>query len=521
MTDLSNERPLRQALAYKSPRYRRLEELESWVSCDQYEGRPSWWDDKVPQWERKPCIAYPVVRMAIDSNVDLMLGERAFPRFSTERKDEGELDSKVQDIHRSARFRSACREAFASAQGCGTACAVYGLRNDQPFADLIPAKWCEPEFEETDTFTVSRLVIQYPYLDQRKNAHGEWEVVAMVYRRVIDADKDTVFRPAEARDDGGDIDWQVESTIEHPFGFCPVVWYPFMRGAAAVNVIDGKAVHDGFQDEIQAHDIARSQWHKTSLYCDPQIVEIGVSTGHNPTGDGRTAVMPATEHGGPVHPDNPVRGHYVDGKPQAARKKGTGHVWQYPNKDTKVEVLTVSGDALKAQQENVASLRNQLQESLSVVFLDPNNIKFAATTSGKALEAIKQKQLDRVDQYREDFRDGFLLPSLRMQMRIAKMDDSAVDSIQVKWGSYQAPDFEEQQKVLELLQVALGCAKGKQLITLEVAVQKLVDSDIFEIEDISEHVEALRKEVEDAADEPTDDAPDTERSDVPDEEPDE
>ncbi len=515
---------IKRVRANKSPRYHRLEELESWVNCTQYVGRSSWWNDDKPQWERAPCVVYPIVRMAASANVDLMLGERAFPRFAfvdeeakeAELKGEATVASALGDLHRVARFKTTCREAYQAAQGVGTVCAVYGVRDGRPFGDLVPAKWCEPEFSEG--FKVKRLVIQYPYLDERKKSDGTWEVVAMLYRRVIDDARDIAYKPTEAPEDGNvKVKWveDKDRTVVHGFGFCPVVWYPFMRGCAAINVIDGKAIHAGLTDEIQAHDIARSQWHSTALYSVPQPYETGVDPEHNPTGDaGRTAVVPTTEHGGEVHPEgNPVRGAFVVGgeNSKAARKKGTGYVWRYPNPETKVGYLEVAAGSLTAQKENVSDLRTKLQEALCVVFLDPENIKFAATTSGKALEAIKQKQFDRVDQHREDFRDGFLFPSLEMQIRIArlvklrvpgsqllsKIDPEDIEfAIDVQWGSYTAPDFAEQKQILELLQLALGGSNGKPLISTEIALQKLQDADIFEIENAEELAKTLEEEAE-------------------------
>ncbi len=154
---------------------------------------------------------------------------------------------------------------------------------------------------------------------------------------------------------------------------------------------------------------------------EPQPVEIGVDPDHNPTELGRPAAVAATELGGRITATNPQRGTYDTGGGGAGpvRKKGPGYVWRYPNPETKVEYLAIPPDALKAIDDNARDLRIKLQEGLGVVFLDPENIKFAATTSGKALEAIKQKQIDRCDQYRDDLRDNFLLPSVDMQLRIA------------------------------------------------------------------------------------------------------
>jgi hypothetical protein len=421
--------------ANTSPRYKRLEELERWVDGTQYNHLPcSWFDDAVPLWERRPCVVYRAVSQAIESYVDLIFGETRFPAFTSrpgedEDDDEAGLDedaSKLLDRfiskhHELSRFSTYCRDGLRAAMGSGTAVGIHGHRNGKPFADLIPAKWGTPALDGEGR--VQALEIRYPYVDEYKNRFGKWAVRVLIYRRVIDATSDVTFLPAEANEDGREPNWTPDPTksVSHNLGFCPVIWYPFMKGCQPVNVIDGQAVHALATDEIKAHDIARSQWHRCALLSEPQYVETGVTPGHNPTGTGRAAVVPATELGGLPGPHNPIRGGYeIGAKNEGARKKGPGYVWSFPDKDTKVTILTTPKEALEAQHENVSDLRLKVQEELCVVFLDPENIKFAATTSGKALEAIKQKQIDRCGQYRDDVRDGFLLPSLDMQLRIAQ-----------------------------------------------------------------------------------------------------
>lgn len=420
--------------ANTSPRYKRLEELERWVSGKQYEGRVSWWDDSEPLWDRAPCIVYPVVQIAIQSNVDLVLGEGRFPSISSKPGEDEEdkegglsedesaaLDRFIVEHHRLCRYRAHCRDAFAAAQGCGTAVALHGVRNGRPFAELVPAKWGNPKLGASGE--ALELDIRYPYLEEYQRRDGKWAVRAKLYRRKIDAERDVTYKPADANEDGRDPRWEEnpDLTVDHNFGFCPVVWYPFMRGCVPVNEIDGQSIHGHILDEIQAHDIAVSQRHRGALFSEPQIVEIGVTAGTNPTELGRMPMVPATENGGLPSKNNPIVAGYIEHpEPTKGRKKGPGYPWQYENPDTKVDVLTYPGDALKAQDDNARDLRIKLQESLCVVFLDPENIKFAATTSGKALEAIKQKQIDRCDAFRDDLRDGFLLPSVDMQLRIAE-----------------------------------------------------------------------------------------------------
>jgi len=423
--------------ANKSLRFRRLEAIECWVTGAQYDGRKSWWDDSVPLWERAPCIVYPVVQIAIQSNTDLVLGEGRFPTFTSkpgEDEDSEEnglaedasaaLDRFIVEHHRLCRFRAHAREAFAAGQGCGTAVGIHGVRQGRPFADLAPAKWATPELGPLGE--VLGLEIRYPYIEEYKDERGKWRVRARVYRRVINQERDVTYLPAEADAEGREPNWQENKalTSEHKLGFCPVVWYPFMRGCVPVNEIDGAPIHKDITDEIQGHDIAVSQRHRGALFSEPQVVEIGVVPGYSPTELGRPAMVPATADGRKISTGEARSwagpGFLEQPSGEQARKKGPGYPWQYSHPDTKVSVLTYPGDALKAQDDNARDLRIKLQESLCVVFLDPENIKFAATTSGKALEAIKQKQIDRCNQFRDDLRDNFLLPSVDMQLRIAQ-----------------------------------------------------------------------------------------------------
>jgi hypothetical protein len=421
--------------ANTSPRYQRLESIETWVTGHQYDDREcDWFEDAAPLWERKPCIVYKVVAIAIESYVDLLFGESRFPAFTSrpgedEEDDEAGLDeesSKLLDRfitkhHNLSAFPTYCREGVRAAMGTGTAVGIHGHRNGKPFAELLPSKWCTPQFDGDRKVTA--LEVRYPYVDEYKNQRGEWAVRVMLYRRVINETQDVTFFPAEAQEDGREPAWKPDpsKSVNHNLGFCPVVWYPFMRGCQPVNVIDGNAIHATATDEIQAHDIARSQWHRCALYSEPQLVETGVAPGYNPTGEGRMPVVPSTQLGGIPGPNNPLSGGYPTGEPnQGARKKGPTYIWTFPDKDTKVFAVTMPKEALEAQHMNVSDLRLKVQEELCVVFMDPENIKFAATTSGKALEAIKQKQIDRCGQYRDDVRDGLLLPSLDMQLRIAQ-----------------------------------------------------------------------------------------------------
>jgi hypothetical protein len=520
--------------ANRSPRFEALNELERWVATTQYDDRKADWLDEcdVPLWERRPSVAYPIVATAIASNVDLVLGEGRFPEIrpaddvdaEDDRGDETKkaVGTTLSDLVERCRVKAVCREVLAGAQGCSSGVAIAGIRRGKLFADTTKAKWCEPEFDVDGN--VTRLEIRYPYLDRVWDAEfRRWRVEAKVYRRVIDDARDVTFLPAKADPDGLEPKWTEDPkrTFRHGFSFCPVVWYAHRKGTTVVNDIDGTAVHDRLLDEIKAHDYALSQRHRCALKLEPQIVEIGVPAGYSPTEPGRAPVQRA-------HPGDAIDMSRDLSKLQynqsydhpsdnlgAARKKGPGFPWQYPSDKSRVEMLQLNPGALEALNDHIADLRTRLSESMAVVFLDPDNLKFAATVSGKALSIMKQRQLDACDITRDDFGDGFIVPLVKMLLRIAlksgaklkgldksraaiarMLDEDA--SLKLDWGDYFAPGTDEEKALVEMVRAAYEGG----LVTLRMAVEKLqrpfgiesVDAALEEIEAAAE--EKQRKEQE-------------------------
>lgn len=415
-----------------SPRAQRMATLERYVDGTQYQGRPDFFDRSVPLWHRAPCIVYPLVKNAILSNTDLVLGETRWPRITSRPseddsgiddaglsvEDSAMLDKLIFEVERQSRFHAAMREAFTAAQGCGSAVLIFGVRGGQLFIDSTKARWCEPEF--ADDGSIKKLVIEYPYYATVKE-RGCWKVVPKMYRREIDDKKDIAYKAATLTSGYADPNWQVDSVVEHGLGFCPVVWYPFMRGCSVVGNYDGQAVHENLLDEVVALDFALSMKHRAALYAgDPQWTEIGVEPGYSPTQLGEAVGVPATTAGGLITSDNRPSGEYRMPQRQQGRRKGPGEVWQYESPDVKVQLHTLPGDALSSLENHCMDLRMKLAESLSAVFLDADSIRMRASVlSGKALEVIRARQIDRCEQYRDDVGSRLLLPSLHMLLRVA------------------------------------------------------------------------------------------------------
>lgn len=425
-------------IANTNPRAAFMAKLEQFVDGTQYRGLPDYFESDVPLWERAPCIVDATVKTAIDSNADLVLGEGRFPVVTCRpaeddsdldesllSEDESELlDRLIPMVYRQVRFESLCREVFCAGQSTGTGVALFGLRAGKLFADTTKARWCEPTWNSSGALEC--LDIMYPYIDYARAPNGKLRAKAKLYRRLVTPLDDVTFLPADARDDGNTdpkfVKWAKDpsKSFSHGFGFVPAVWYPFMRGTEMVSRIDGHAIHENVLDEIRAHDMALSQRHRAAMFAgDPQWTEIGVEPGYNPSADGRDARMPATAYGGDPTSSNPVTAHYTNAPTQQKRRrKSPGRIWQYENPDAKVELHVLPADALRAIDEHAHDLRVKITEALGVVNLDPDNLKFAATTSGAALKVLKSRQTDKCDQYRPDFGDHFIIPATSMLLRI-------------------------------------------------------------------------------------------------------
>lgn len=513
------------ARANLSPRARELETLERYATGRQYEGLPDWFDDSLPLWERAPCIVYNIAGVAIRSNCHLVLGEGRFPVITSnpgENDSEADgldeatskkVDRALSELSKRTRFRSICRQALMHAQQAKSVAIITGVRAGKPFMETVRSRWCEPKFDIHRN--VVSLEIRYPYIDWQKQPDGKWKLKAKLYRRVIDAKSDTTYLPLDADKNGRDpidSDWQPnpDLTVQHNLGFCPVHWYAHMRECSTVADYDGEAIHQEALDEIRGLDFALSQRHRAALFCgDPQIIECGVDAGHNPSGViGRASGVPSTYAGGTETPTNPVTGTFRDPGARAARLKSPGVVWQYENPATKVAYLVLPPEALGVLDAHAADLRNKIAEMLSVVILDPQNVKNTADMSGKAIEQLRARQFDRCDEIREDVEENLLLPLTKLMLRVALATKIAIKAVAVirdvlqrfvdddqelmlftRWPSgYVKPDPTDEMAIVKVA----ATAKDASIITKRMALEKV--APLFGVDNVDQAEAALLTE---------------------------
>lgn len=529
--------------ANTSPRMSRLALLRAYARGDQYDGRPDWNDKDYPVWERQPCVVWMAPSSAAESNEDLLLGEGRYPALTSRpEEDDGDedelldeessktLDRYLRHVEAEADLRAHNRAQYNHAQNVGTVVGIFGARNGRLFADVVNAEYCTVTSDALGD--PETLEIRYPYIDIYRDERGAWSARARIFRRVIDAQRDVTFLPGEARVDGTEPKWEEDpsKSVTHSLGFCPVVHHLFRCVSSIVSVTDGDAIHSRVLDELDAFNYEASTRHEGAMHSLPQKWETGVQPGYNPTG---TAVVttPSSARGGTINPvSNPATGHYVSPPtksrmPQGARKKGPGYVWQYENENAKVGQLALEPGALEALAESMADLRARICEALAWVPLNPEEIRFAAALSGKALERLMARQLNRVAKDRDGFGKGYLLKSYCMLLRISqklgpeqlrtrglkkakKVLDSftstetvaglpltrwAAPPLALQWGAWFQPIPEDDEKLVKTTREAYEA----KFITLRTVIEKL--RRVFGIEDVNAYLEALEEEMRERA----------------------
>jgi hypothetical protein len=383
----------------ESKRVRDLDLLERvWIGR-QYDARPSFWDKEKPVQERAPCIVHPVARIAGTRLASMVFGESRFPRCAPVSGATAVDGLAINDVEAKAlsefiaalieetSLRLRCREMLIDGLKVGSACVVVSLRAGMPRVELIPAKWCTPEFDPIDPERVIKLVYQYRYEDPKNERRALW------YRREITEKRDREWRGIVARDDGHPPDWETEPTsADIAIEFCPVTWFRNLPDSSCTDEIDGIAIAEGLLDEMEALDLAHSMRHRNALYNgDPTPVITGATPDDVVADKGRDAV-PHREGFTTFRPANAAGG--------AGIRKGPGSILYITNPAGEASLLESSGTGNKVLADDAEALRKLIFEAMNVVVTDPATFG-SGDLSARALTMLFRPMIDLADNLRE------------------------------------------------------------------------------------------------------------------------
>lgn len=522
-----------------SPRCARLDKYQRYVDGTIYDGRPPFLSGTdAPLSERAPCVVYRAVPNAIESFSTMCLGKGRFPiitsltseddeafddRFGLNPADSETLDTGITKISKQTRFPTFCQQALETAMGSGTAIALLCIVKGKLQCMQLDPKHTEPTYAEDDPSRIVSVECRYRYTeDVWDGDQKKYVKIVYQYRRVIDEIFDITYVPVMVDNkDSFPVPTTEKTKYRHDFGFCPVVWYKFLSKMAASGDKDGRPVHFGVLGNVDAINVSLSQRHRAARYCgDPQVVETGVEDDDARMPMGRQAATTQLT-ADPSGWDMSLSGRKTAGRASEVRKKGAGTVWRYASPDAKVEYLLLSGDALKALENDVADNIGKLREDLGHVYIDPKDISGGVDISGKTLALMFETQIRKCNKIREDFGECFILPVLNMLFRIILKSGKGLylagvqklqkilqrfeqpiegvkgvtwfePMLELKWGDYFEPsDTDEATRVTTAIQ---ALTSETPIITRKTAVEHV--AGVFGIKSADQYEDSLQEEAD-------------------------
>lgn len=481
-TDLATFNARLRALG-ESERYWRIQRLRRRWQGTGYDGRPTFWDASVPLRERAPAVQALIGRTAGKRLAQMVFGDRAFPEVGASAQAYGvalsdveraALTALIAELERVLHLRRRMRAVLCEGLEVGTVCVLGEIVEGRPVLRLVPPEWCTPTFE-ADGKRLASLIIE------RKCLHPDGRLY--LYRREITPPRDVVYEPVLAEKAAhAAIDWAtVPVAAEIACAFVPAVWH--RHGVEPIygdDSIDGHALLDGVEDEVEALDLALSQLHRNALYNgEPQMVRTGV----DPMEDANALPQGRTARADSGSFDNLFR-RVVSWATGPASAKSPQKIWNLPvGSDAKL--LESSGAGAGIIERNVTALRRVILDALGVVLADPEMLG-SGELSARALTMLLAPMLAHADDLRTEY--GDLLASIvDLMLRLCATADGAVflgtlegarpalarvyasggsaaHLVELTWGEYFEPSWPEVQAAVLAAQTANG---GRPVATLE------------------------------------------------------
>jgi hypothetical protein len=453
-------------------------------------------------------------RSAIQRLATLVFGDRSFPRIKVEAEgyrttltasERDALQALINEVTRSLALSKRMREVLTEGLKSGAACVIVGLVEGRPALRLVPSKWCTPTLRPDGS--VEALTIEYKHPDPSDSSRWLW------HRREITAKSDRTYEPVEVvekqKPRWGDY-------VETPLECCPVVWVRNdAEATASPDQIDGHALVEGLEDEVEALDFELSQLYRNALYNgEPQLVQIGVD-GEVPLAapTGRTANDGGFSWLNSLAPSwmRPLTGGSV------AMQKAPGKLWKLPaGGDAKMVESTGAGAAIIAGA--IKELRRVLTDASGVVLFDVDSMG-GGDLAARTLAMMHAPMLDHADNLRVEYGDA-LVRILDMMLRVlsgtlarsqgvllrsydtaapvlARLYGVGADrsrrwigsSLTLAWGAYFEPSAQDRQSAVDTAMKASG---GQPVLSHRAAVASV--ASLFGVVDVDAEAEATAGE---------------------------
>jgi hypothetical protein len=278
-----------------SPRQQFLDKLWSYYRCEQYSARKVAWDGSqhlgmmerdtvalagyvppgfyianpttLPIQFRRPTSPYHLCKVIVDRFTGLLFSQKRHPKLNV--PGDPETEDFLNAIADAGRLWPVMMLSRAFGGAVGTCVVGFKLLEGRPVFEVFDPRWCQPKFIDRQQLVLHAVEYKYTFTQEVRDHEGNWHEVEYWYRRVIDAQADTVYQPCLV-DERVKPDWKIGQQVQHNLGFCPIVW---IQNQANPTEIDGDGDCVGIYELIEAIDRLNAQSEKGVIAnCDPTVV---------------------------------------------------------------------------------------------------------------------------------------------------------------------------------------------------------------------------------------------------------
>lgn len=267
-----------------SPRQQELNRLWAYYRCASYEARRCDWDGKerldpveheavaragyippgfysaqnLPLKFRKPTAPYNLVKVVVDRFTGLLFSERRHPQVRID--GDADTEGTAQAIVEAARLWPSMIQARTYGGATGSVAVGFQFLEGRPIMEVHDPRWVMPKFADRASLDLDSIDKRFMYpAEERDPQTGAWVQVWYWYRRLIDRERDVLWKPILVGD-GAEPAWDnpdlVEANVEHGFGFCPVRW---IQNVPCADDVDGDSDCVGIYEMVEAIDALIAQ----------------------------------------------------------------------------------------------------------------------------------------------------------------------------------------------------------------------------------------------------------------------
>lgn len=325
---------------------------------------------------RRPSVPYHLRKVIVDRFTGLLFSDRKHPAIRVE--GDSIAEDYVRTLAEVSRLWPAMIMVRTYGGSMGTTAAGFQFIDGKPVVEVHDPRWCFPVFEDRYALRLASMEKKYMFpVDERDPETGEWVQRPYWYRRIIDTERDVLFKAIPVTDE--EPQWEVEREVVHGFGFCPVVW---VQNLPVQDDIDGDPDCLGVDDMCEQIDALLSQANQGILAsCDPTLKII------------------------------------TDAELDSVRK-GSKNALKLPQGST-ADYMEISGQGIKSAMDMVTHLREMVLEVAQCVLDQPGGASSRRTAT--EIEKLYASMLAKADVLREQYGERCIKPLLEMMVRAVRL----------------------------------------------------------------------------------------------------